>query len=375
MKRILVALLGGTPQILTETLYALHEEGRFPDRVVLLTTGFGRSALTGRLIGEGHLARLLETLRVGPGIRVESRLDDLLDEKDIFSPKDADDRELDDIVTGEDSEAFFELCFSVVRDLAEDEESELLFSIAGGRKTMSAALALAAQCYARGRDSMFHVLVPTECEKSPDFFFPEGKWSGARVMLTPVPFFRMRHTLPDEFMHGAPTFSELGSLCELSAGRRLRLSFRSCTLALGARTIRLSPALFAVDAFFALQNRELGTKSGYDAEPHGAQAATTGTFEPVAAMSWQDIEPLRARIADIHARVQGHGLCRGDRGIANLSPQNFRSYVSRIRTELCRAFGRETGLKAAIVSRRVDGVVVYELSLPASRLEMEDCLW
>lgn len=376
MKRVLVALLGGTPQILTEALHALHEEGNFPYRVVLLTTGLGRSVFARRLVGEGHLARLLESLGTSPDIGAGG----LVAEKDVLVPRDADGRELEDIVTARDSEAFFELCFSVVRELAEDEETELLFSIAGGRKTMSAALALAAQCYARGRDRMFHVLVPAECEKNPDFFFPEGQWSAARVLLTPVPFFRMRQTLPDEFMQGTPSFSAVSSLCELSAQSRLRLSFATCTLVLGEKSLRLSPALFAVYAFFVLQNVEAGRKSAVGPGAYGCGAssmdsAASASLEPVAALSWQDIEALRPRIADIYARVHGSGLCRGNQGIANLSPENFRSYVSRIRTELCRVFGRETGLKAAIVSRRVGGVAVYKLPLPASRLEIEGHLW
>ncbi len=376
MRRILVALLGGTPQILTEALHALYEEGNFPDRVVLLTTGLGRAVFARRLVGEGHLARLLESLGASPGIGAGC----FVAEKDVLVPRDADGRELEDIVTAKDSEAFFELCFSVGRELTEDEETELFFSIAGGRKTMSAALALAAQCYARGRDRMFHVLVPAECEKNPDFFFPEGQWCNARVLLTPVPFFRMRQTLPDEFMQGTPSFSSVSSLCELSAQSRLRLSFATCTIALGEKSLRLSPALFAVYAFFALQNMEAGKNgaAGPGANGSGAcrtESAASARLEPVAALSWKDIELLRPRIAEIYARVHGSGLCRGNQGIANLSPQNFRSYVSRIRTELCRVFGRETGIRAAIVSRRVGGVVVYELLLPASRLEIEEHLW
>ena len=55
MKRVLLAVCGLTPQIITETLYALHCEGRLPQRVVVLTTRAGRE-------------RCLNTLFGGPGM-------------------------------------------------------------------------------------------------------------------------------------------------------------------------------------------------------------------------------------------------------------------------------------------------------------------
>ena len=41
-ERALTALCGNTPQIVTEALYSLHEQNRFPARVLILTTQTGR---------------------------------------------------------------------------------------------------------------------------------------------------------------------------------------------------------------------------------------------------------------------------------------------------------------------------------------------
>ena len=57
MTRILLALCGLTPQIITETLYALHQEGQLPQRVILLTTRAGRERCLKRLLGEGYSIR------------------------------------------------------------------------------------------------------------------------------------------------------------------------------------------------------------------------------------------------------------------------------------------------------------------------------
>ncbi len=63
MDSILLAVSGLRPQIFTETLYALHSEGHFPSRAVILTTQQGaelaRYALLGR---DGHIALSFTTM-------------------------------------------------------------------------------------------------------------------------------------------------------------------------------------------------------------------------------------------------------------------------------------------------------------------------
>ncbi len=177
MKKILIALCGKTPQIITETLYALHLRQSFPDRVVILTTDAGRALCLDRLLHpeHGRLPALLQGLRrVAPC---------LLRAKNILTPPGTD--PVTDIHTEEDSRRFLELCLKTVFTLSRDSGCEIIFSIAGGRKTMSAALVLAAQCYARPQDSMFHILVPQELEADP--FFLSGGRAGRQGAHTHSP--------------------------------------------------------------------------------------------------------------------------------------------------------------------------------------------
>ena len=67
MKRVLLAVCGLTPQIITETLYALHCEGRLPQRVVVLTTRAGRERCLNTLFdGPGMLHRFFDDYGIAP---------------------------------------------------------------------------------------------------------------------------------------------------------------------------------------------------------------------------------------------------------------------------------------------------------------------
>ena len=50
MDSVLLAVCGLSPQIVTETLYALHREGRFPSRAILLTTRQGETLVREKLL-------------------------------------------------------------------------------------------------------------------------------------------------------------------------------------------------------------------------------------------------------------------------------------------------------------------------------------
>ena len=57
-RKILVAVTGMSPQIVTETLFALvTQQGWLPDEVHVLTTGRGAGKISTALFAEGHFAR------------------------------------------------------------------------------------------------------------------------------------------------------------------------------------------------------------------------------------------------------------------------------------------------------------------------------
>ena len=61
MKHILLSTTGASPQVLTETLYAIHQSGRpFPAEVFVITTASAKPELMNGLFRDGHLQALKE---------------------------------------------------------------------------------------------------------------------------------------------------------------------------------------------------------------------------------------------------------------------------------------------------------------------------
>ncbi|MFQ6127124.1 MAG: CRISPR-associated ring nuclease [Candidatus Heimdallarchaeota archaeon] len=137
---VLLISLGRSPAVVTETVDALLDRGIRPKRVYLVTTG-----------DETILNECIPLLR--------KEFDR------IYKPKGIELRPYDcilsqnDIYTAEDN---IELMGLVAGLLKREQNNDILLSMAGGRKTMSAAMALLAQIY--NVKAITHVLVPPEIE-------------------------------------------------------------------------------------------------------------------------------------------------------------------------------------------------------------------
>ncbi len=354
MQRILVALLGRTPQILTETLYALHRQGRLPDRILLLTTEAGKRICLEQLL-HPEQGRLQEFRRAF-GLETSCCL---LLESDIRTPSARTGRQIEDIVTAEDSQDFYKLCLETVFELSRDAGTELVFSIAGGRKTMSAALALAAQCYARPQDSMCHVLVSPRAEADPGFFYPAPDGQEEDVFLTPVPFFRVRERLPAEFFSAAATLQTVSGLCQATP-LAVHLDLARYLLSCAGTDVVLPPVLLTLYAFFALQ--EAPCPEGTLVCPEGCMAC---------ALSWEEIARQRERMLHYYGVLERKELARGSRGILSLSAENFRSYRAKLHKLLCEKLGIVTGTSISIVSQRRQKTTVYALRIPRNQISVQ----
>ena len=215
MKRTLIAVCGLAPQVITETVYALCQQGRRPDLVVVLTTREGRDAcLTELFDGEkGAWYRLLDDLKI-PIEAIDFSPHRILA---VSGPRG---RELSDIRDESDNAAFLKACMHAAWEHSRVADNPVFYSIAGGRKTMGACLAFAAQAYGRPQDRIFHVLVSPEFENSREFYYPptppvhitlrDGSNEPytkstryARIQLVPMPFFSFRNQLEDRYLQRA----------------------------------------------------------------------------------------------------------------------------------------------------------------------------
>jgi CRISPR-associated protein Csx14 len=170
VKNILLAVTGLSPQVITETLYALNQMNRSISAIHIITTRPGKDCLLSQLLdgGRGPFYRYLEEYGVP-----ESGID--FGPSNIHVVCDSHGAEIEDIVDESDNAHLLAKCMELAFHQTRHPEHAVYFSIAGGRKTMGACLTLAAQMYGRTQDRLYHVLISPEFEGCRDFFYPPQK--------------------------------------------------------------------------------------------------------------------------------------------------------------------------------------------------------
>lgn len=167
--RTLLAVTGLSPQIVTETLYALFMQygaEHMPNKVKILTTKDGASRAKQALLDEtdGHFHKFIREYQLEGKISFEP--------DDIKIIRTHDGNLLDDIKTPNDNAAAADCITDLVRELTQDDESQLHVSISGGRKSMGFYLGYAFSLFARRQDILSHVLVSSPFEYHPEFYYP-----------------------------------------------------------------------------------------------------------------------------------------------------------------------------------------------------------
>lgn len=193
----LLAVCGMSPAILTETLWALAHEDTpcLPDEIIVVTTTCGRVELERELFTprpDWAGRTVWQTLRYSllganaehdPRLQFrECRLITLPD------PTTGRAREVDDLRTQLENAAAAELLLDEVRRLTANDDTRLIASLAGGRKTMGALLHAAISLLGRRQDRLTHILVSAPFDQTtlrPRFFFP-GQPGGDFLLPSPA---------------------------------------------------------------------------------------------------------------------------------------------------------------------------------------------
>lgn len=266
-RRILLAVTGLSPQIVTETLYALStDNNRFvPTEIHLLTTSTGKDLARTALLhpdgGQFH-ALLADYPQIGLPV---------FNDEHIHVIQAADGTSLPDIRTPAENAAAANAITTLVAELTRDDNAALHVSIAGGRKTMGFYLGYAFSLYARPQDRLSHVLVSSPFESHPDFFYPpatprrltgrDNKYidtADATVTLAEIPVVRLRHGIPQALLQGQAGFNEtVNALQESFAPPRLEIVLGEKQAICGGRRVRLQPVSLAWFAWWA-RNVQIG---------------------------------------------------------------------------------------------------------------------
>lgn len=296
IKNILLCVAGGTPQIVTETLYALTVKGRAhgPERVDeirVITTLEGRKKIRETLLASpaGKFHQFLRDYPQIGAIQFDEAMLYLLNNKKTGVPdaRDSDSIRLQDILTSEDNERAANQICEIVRNQTQDENVRIHASVAGGRKTMGLYLQAAMQLFGRPGDAMSHVLVNNEIEgKAKNFFYPrpqpeelvdfkgeplraaDGRQlttKDAEIYLADIPFIRLRGIGSTWLVeHSTSSYSETVNTAQadlefLESANELRFDLSRNIVKAADREMRLSPREFFVLVLFAyLRSAGLG---------------------------------------------------------------------------------------------------------------------
>ena len=263
-RRILVVVTGMSPQVVTETTYALavREPAWVPTEIRLVTTRMGAEIARRSLLnGAGWFHRLRRDYELPP-------ID--FNAERIHTLSGSDGEPLDDIQTPADNTAAADTITQLLCDLTEDDASALHVSIAGGRKTMGFYLGYALSLYGRRQDRLSHVLVNPPYESLPEFFYPtptetivktrDGCLVDARdadVSLAEIPFVRLREGPPKDLQEGKISFHDAVEAAQRAIGPlELVIDLQGERVRASGRVFHLPPLQLAFLAWLARRRKK-----------------------------------------------------------------------------------------------------------------------
>jgi CRISPR-associated protein (TIGR02584 family) len=267
-RRVLLCVVGLTPQVVTETAWALctQEPAFEPSEIHIVTTADGRALIELALLGpHGRLAALARDLgrpALAAALRPER----------IHVPAVAGEP-VADLRGAAEHAAMADLLLALVAGFTEDPRSALHVSMAGGRKTMGFLAGYALSLLGRPQDRLSHVLVPPAFEAHPQFFFPPRvperllgpggvalDTGEAEVVLLDVPFVRLREELPAAWRRGEGGFAAaVGAVQAALEAPRLRIDVAARAAWAGDIRLRLPPVQLA---FLLVMARRRGNGDG-----------------------------------------------------------------------------------------------------------------
>lgn len=332
-KTVLISLVGTTPAVLTETVWALatSQEPIVPDRVIAVTTAPGSVGIKEKLFSnnqwDGMLAALLDR---GVEINEKLRFGPIGDSIRVF-PNLARNAELDDIRSADDNKAVAEFFMELIRSFTENESIRLIVSIAGGRKTTSALLHSVMTLLGRAEDRINHILINDEWIFQSDFLYPGcpgvfvDQRSGnslssedAELQLVDVPFVPLRYLFSRDLDRSAGSFVELMNhvrtkTINVDDDLFVQIDTRVGTLTVNGREISLSGKEFLLYLFFTLRAAD--------------EQGPVGSFSEIE----DDLKDLKDRYLQVNCF--GHWT-QVDLGVHFDAGEECRKWASSIRTKL-----------------------------------------
>ncbi len=362
-RRVLLAVSGLSPQIVTETLYALAiraERPWIPTEIRLLTTARGAEHARLNLLSTepGWFHRLRADYGL-PQIRFDIACIEVI--------RDVDGLPLADIRSQADNDATADALIEAVRALTADPDCALHVSIAGGRKTMGYYLGYALSLFGRVQDRLSHVLVDQGFEGHPQFYYPSPgervihtlganprplDCRQAEVTLAEIPFVRLREGQPAPLLAGSARFSEVvAALNRALAPPRLVIDVADGQVEAGGLAVPIAPANLAFLLWFARRAR-----AGLPGLCRPADGVPDTDYAQAYLEEYDRLQGLNPRI---EARYRD-GMSQGD----------FDERRTRVNQALLEALGPREAAPYLIAG--TGRPKTYRLDLPAGAITIEE---
>lgn len=361
LRKVLVAIVGLSPQVVTETLCALRRERGFvPNEIRVILARAARECVLHDLLDpvKGRFHAFCRDYGLVGKIR--------FDESCVTVVTDAEGRELDDIRTPEESAAAADTIVRVIGNACSDPNTIVHVSIAGGRKSMGFFAGYAMSLFARPRDSVSHVLVNEPFESNRDFFYPPPEPKEivdargesvssreARVMLADIPIVRLRTGLPEDLLTGEASFGRAVAEVQRTLFPSTALVFRGDArgVVCDGVEVLLPPAQYAVLRWMAerAKRKEAPVRPGL----HHAEEEFFPLYERLFPTRPGDVERARKAIR---------------------SDEDFLKYFQEKRSQIGAALAKKLGKTAAarfrIVTYGKRPFVAYALALEPDDIQL-----
>lgn len=266
---LLLITTGMSPAVITETVYALNMAKDLPAEVIAITTSTGKNEIMKQLFGADKVweTMLAENGLTGKILFGEANIRLIPDENRNYS---------EDIISSSDNNELANSLLDILRSYTENPDTRVSFSIAGGRKSMSAVGALVMSLLGRRQDKTYHILVSPPFDNpriSPRFYYPrdiehklaDENYSGldAQLQLGEIPFVRSRYWLNDK---GITTTSYFRMVDEINNKLlNVTIDTGSQKIFIGDKT--LSPSYLGFCIYWMFAERHISGKNYLE---HGA---------------------------------------------------------------------------------------------------------
>ena len=290
-KNVLFLVTGMTPQIVTETVWALacdpeNTEQWIPDEIHVMSTQDGLNQIRSRLFVDGIFAKFKQDYSHLSQIQFNDSF--------LHVIQDENNNVLKDLKTPDDNTKAANAICEKIREFTIHDDISLHVSIAGGRKTMGFYAGYALSLYGRIQDKMSHVLVSSDFENLRNFYYPASKPKTklikkylkkiendsevleeieldahqAKIWLANIPFVRLRTSLPESSLVKSATFSDVVNVINMANQPfKIIINIKDKKIKIGDKECSLSAREFAFYLWFvknklAQQNPILAPEKG-----------------------------------------------------------------------------------------------------------------